>query len=78
MDKDFFIDMDRAFNHLHRMGMDESGYFHWKQANMDDRWESAPADEKTEPQTPAEKLEQAEFVECEVVDDTPMVLGYAH
>ena len=25
-----------------------------------------------------EKLEQAEFVECEVVDDTPVVLGYAH
>lgn len=81
MDKDFLIDMDRAFNHLHWMGMDESGYFHWKKANMDDWWESAPAYEKTESQEPKsakEKLEQAEVAEYEVVDDTSMVLGYAH
>ena len=81
MDKDFLIDMDWAFNHLHWMGMDASVYFHWKKANMDDWQESASADEKTEPQEPKsakEKLEQAEVAEYEVVDDTSMVLGYAH
>jgi len=35
-------------------------------------------EEPQEPMSAKEKLEQAEFVECEVVDATPMVLGYAH
>lgn len=33
---------------------------------------------KKEPFTPKEKLEQAEFVECEVVDDTPLGIAFAH
>ena len=34
--------------------------------------------QEEEPKTAKEKLEQAEVAEYEVVDDTPMVLGYAH
>ncbi|MBR4792420.1 MAG: hypothetical protein IK038_02035 [Bacteroidaceae bacterium] len=43
-------------------------------------WRDEPAEpeEPQEPKSAKEKLEQAEFAEYEVVDDTPMVLGYAH
>ena len=42
------------------------------------QYEFEEPEEPQEPKSAKEKLEQAEFVECEVVDDTPMVLGYAH
>lgn len=77
-DKEYMEDMRRRFRTLSgEMGRDESGYYYWKKS-AGDSWESAESEEPQEPKSAKEKLEQAEFVECVVVDDTPMVLGYAH
>ena len=77
-DYDYMEDMCRRYRSLFgEMGRDEQGYYYWKKP-AGDSWESAEPEEPQEPRSAKEKLEQAEFVECEVVDDTPMVLGYAH
>lgn len=61
---------DRGFEYLKETPKSFSDWFA-------DEFENGPQ-ERPEPQTTKEKLEQAEVAEYEVVDDTPMVLGYAH
>lgn len=55
-------------------------YLKTEPPSFKDWWSHFDDDESQEDKSLSakEKLEQAEFVECEVVDDTPMVLGYAH
>lgn len=55
-------------------------YLKTEPPSFKDWWSHFDDDEPQEEKSlsPKEKLEQAEFVECEVVDDTPLGIAFAH
>lgn len=67
---------ERIYDWKSRWGDDCFEYFQEARGSFHNWW--AEFEEPAEPQTAKEKLNQAEVAEYEVVDDTPMVLGYAH
>lgn len=75
MDKDFIEDMERVAHRI-TLTMEHlgDGYFKWERTEEPDFWETMHEDR---PKTAEEKLEEAEFVECEIVDETPVAIGYA-
>lgn len=74
MDKDFIEDMERVARHINVcIERDDDGYCRWKKTDWPDFWETMHDDR---PKTAEEKLEEAEFVECEIVDETPVAIGY--
>ena len=78
MEKDFLgivDDIERGFQRIKVcIERDDDGYCSWKKTDEPDFWETMKEDR---PKTAEEKLEEAEFVECEIVDETPVAIGYA-
>lgn len=78
MGKDFMDNMARSFRTMFgTVEVDEDGHPYFKKCSVDDFWKSDEPEEQPEPKSAKEKLEQAEFVECEVVDDRPLEIGFA-
>lgn len=78
MDKDFMDNMARRFRTMFgTVEVDEDGHPYFKKCCEDDFWKSDKPEEQPEPKSAKEKLEQVEFVECVVVDDRPLELGFA-
>lgn len=77
MDKDFLgiiDDMERGFQHINVcIERDDDGYCSWKKTDVPDFWETMKEDR---PKTAEEKLEEAEFVECEIVEENTVAIGY--
>ena len=78
MEKDVFDivdDLERGFQHINVcIERDNDGYYSWKKTDGPDFWESMKEDR---PKTAEEKLAEAEFVECEVVEENAVAIGYA-
>ena len=78
MDKDFLgiiDDLERGFQHINVcIERDNDGYYSWKKTDEPDFWETMKEDR---PKTSEEKLAEAEFVECEVVEENAVAIGYA-
>lgn len=75
MEKDFIEDMERVAHRI-TLTMEHlgDGYFKWKKTDEPDFWETMKEDM---PKTAEEKLAEAEFVECEVVEENAVAIGYA-
>lgn len=78
MDKDFLGISDvleRGFQHINIcIERDDDGCCSWKKTDEPDFWETMKEDR---PKTAEEKLAEAEFVECEVVEENHVAIGYA-
>ena len=78
MEKDFLDivdDLERGFHHINVcIERDNDGYYSWKKTDEPDFWETMKEDR---PKTAEEKLAEAEFVECEVVEENAVAIGYA-
>lgn len=75
MDKDFIEDMERVARRINlTMEMLGDGNFKWTRTDEPDFWETMHEDR---PKTAEEKLEEAEFVECEIVEENTVAIGYA-
>ncbi len=78
MDKDFLgiiDDLERGFQHINVcIERGDDGYYSWKKTDEPDFWETMKEDR---PKTAEEKLAEAEFVECEVVEENAVAIGYA-
>ena len=78
MDKDFLgiiDDLERGVQHINVcIERDNDGYYSWKKTDEPDFWETMKEDR---PKTAEEKLAEAEFVECEVVEENAVAIGYA-
>lgn len=75
MEKDFIEDMERVAHRINlTMEMLGDGHFKWKRTEEPDFWETMNEDR---PKTAEEKLEEAEFVECEIVEENHVAIGYA-
>lgn len=78
MDKDFLgiiDDLERGFQRINVcIERGDDGYYSWKKTDEPDFWETMKEDR---PKTAEEKLAEAEFVECEVVEDNAVAIGYA-
>lgn len=78
MEKDFLGIVDDIERRIQRINVfierGDDGYCRWKKTDEPDFWETMKEDR---PKTAEEKLEEAEFVECEIVDETPVAIGYA-
>lgn len=75
MDKDFIEDMERVAHRINlTMEMLGDGHFKWKRTEEPDFWETMHEDK---PKTAEEKLAEAEFVECEIVEENTVAIGYA-
>lgn len=75
MDKDFIADMESAARHINLTieMLDDVGRFTWKRTEESDFWETMKEDR---PKTAEEKLEEAEFVECEIIEENAVAIGY--
>ena len=78
MDKDFLDivdDLVRGFQHINVcIERGDDGYYSWKKTDEPDFWETMKEDR---PKTSEEKLAEAEFVECEIVEENTVAIGYA-
>lgn len=76
MDKDFLCiidDMERGFQHINVcIERDDDGYCSWKKTDVPDFWETMKEDW---PKTAEEKREDAEFVECKIIEEPPVAIG---
>lgn len=75
MDKDFIADMESIARRI-TLTMENlgGGNFKWTRTEEPDFWETIHEDR---PKTSKEKLEEAEFVECEIVEENTVAIGYA-
>ena len=78
MEKDFLgivDDMERRLQHINVcIERIDDGHFRWKKTDEPDFWETMKEDR---PKTAEEKLAEAEFVECEIVEENAVAIGYA-
>jgi len=74
MEKDFIEDMERVAHRI-TLSMEHlgDGCFKWERTEEPDFWETMKEDR---PKTAEEKLEEAEFVECEIIEENTAAIGY--
>lgn len=75
MEKDFLginDDLERGFQHINVcIERDDDGCYLWKKTDEPDFWETMHDDR---PKTAEEKIAEAEFVECEIIEESPVAI----